>query len=105
MIRQAILTTLLIGITAGTSLAGRENSRHTMAGGDFGVAYIHNGDIYISDGDHKSTVQVSGKNATRVIAADITGTSDDELVFLSGGGIYYVDINAGTTNGGHRQSV
>lgn len=90
--------------TEDRSSAGRENWQHTMAAGSFGVAFLNNsGDVLLTDGSRPPTVLLSGKNVSRILAADIIGSSGDELVYIADPdrGLYYYNFDTQATSGPH----
>jgi hypothetical protein len=83
-----------------------ENADHSMAAGDFGIAYIDGeGNLrHMADTVNYPTVAVSGANATRVVAGDVDGYGGDEVIFVdgsqSGGTLKTYDFSTVTARGG-----
>lgn len=97
-----------IGVIFRSPSIARENWQHTMAAGTFGLAVINNiGDVLLTDGANPPAVLISGQNVLRILAADITGSSADELVYCAdpNAGLYYYDFDTGVTSGPHGSGI
>lgn len=85
------------------STTSRENWKHTMAAGSFGLAFVDDdGDVWISNGSRPPVqLQTEGTNVSRILSADITGSVDDELVYLADptNALYYYNFDTEVTSG------
>ena len=76
-----------------------ESSRHDIATGPWGVAWINGGDVMRSNGIDTTTTLIPSANAAKIIGADVTGDGLQEIVFVANGGLYYYDFTTQATSG------
>ena len=76
-----------------------ESSRHDIATGPWGVAWINGGDVMRSNGIDTTTTLIPAANAAKLIGADVTGDGQQEIVFVANGGLYYYNFATQMTAG------
>jgi len=94
-------------LAAGPALAA-ENSRHTMTGGSFGVAWIGaQGAVYRSDGRSAPAVLLPDFRAYKLVAADSDGDGKGELALLDDANksLFVFDFDGDELAGGYGSNV
>ena len=96
-----------LGLLAASSDATTiyESSRHDIAVGSWGVAWISGGEVMLSNGINTSAPLVTGVNVTKVIGADVTGDGQQELCYVASGGLYYYNFATQITSGPFGASI
>ena len=93
-----IIVATFLGMTARATTI-YESSRHDIAVGPWGVAWINGGDVMLSNGVNTSTTLIPAANAAKIIGADVTGDGQQEIVFIANGGLYYYSFATQLTSG------
>lgn len=96
-LRLTLATLLVISATHATTIY--ESSRHDIAMGPWGVAWINGGDVMFSNGINTVSTLVTGVSVTKIIGADVTGDGQQELCYVAGGGLYYYNFATQATQG------
>ena len=79
---------LIVADSAAGAIIARENANHSMAAGDFGIAFVDaSGNIRVwkKQFGFAPAVEVAGAGASHVVAADIDGNGADELAYRNSG--------------------
>jgi hypothetical protein len=97
------LALCLAGAAHATTI--NESSRHDLAAGSWGVAWINGSDVMISNGLNSVATLLPGVNATKLIGADVTGDGQQELIYISGGGLYYYNFATQSSSGPFGSSI
>jgi CotH kinase protein/Lamin Tail Domain/Fn3 associated len=82
-----------------------ESSRHDIAVGPWGVAWISGGEVMLSNGINTVAPLVVGVNVTKIIGADVTGDGQQEVCYVANGGLYYYDFATQSTSGPFGASI
>ena len=101
--RTLLVAAALVASSRATTIY--ECSRHDIAVGPWGVAWINGGEVMHSNGTTTSAPLITGLNVTKIIGADVTGDGQQELCYVAGGGLYYYNFTTQASSGPFGSSI